>query len=353
MRITTPLLVALCVTFATAAEAQLAPSSAPCPAYKSPEVQAHIQKAYDLSAGLPPDLIRGLFVVPRAAGLCAPAMVPPYAIDQSPAEPVKVFDQLYYFGSKFVGAWALTTSAGIILFDTMNNTGDAQDIIEPGMRKLGLKPEDIKYIVITHGHFDHWGGAKYLQDKYHPRILMGGPDWDLATAPPPASMSTHYPAPPTKDMVIADGQKLTLGDTTVDLYLAPGHTPGSMAAIFHVTDHGAPHVVSMMGGMGIPPHLDPDTNTPKRDEGLKVYLNSVSRVKQNGIAAGADVVISTHPIFDGTITNTPKIEARKAGDPNPWVLGKDGFARFMDANYEIAKTIEAMIKERAAAKASN
>lgn len=340
---------------APASAQRLAPSAAACPEYKSAEVQTHIQNAYRIAGkDIPPDLIRGLFIVPRTAGLCAPAMVPPYAVNSDPAEPVKVFDQLYYFGDNFVGSWALTTTDGIILFDAMNNTGDVQKIVEPGMAKLGLKPETIKYIVITHGHGDHWGGAKYFQDKYKARVLMGGADWALAAAAPsPDASRPDRPIPPAKDLEITDGQKLTLGGTTVNLYLAPGHTPGSMAAIIPVTDNGTPHVLSLAGGMGIPPQLDPDTSTPKKSEGLKVYLSSVQKVKKNGQDAGADGAISTHPIFDGTIPNTAKIKNRKPGDPNPWILGKEGFARFMDVNFEVAKTIEAMINERAAAKVSN
>ena len=69
----------------------------------------------------------------------------------------------------------MNTSDGIILFDTLNNTEEAQRIIEGGMKTMGLDPTRIKYIVIMHGHADHFGGAKYLQDKSHPRVLMGLP----------------------------------------------------------------------------------------------------------------------------------------------------------------------------------
>ena len=213
------------------------------------------------------------------------------------------------------------------------------------MAKLGLNPADIKYIVITHGHLDHWGGAKYLQDKYHPHILMGPGDWDLVAAAPSTG-----PAPPAKDMVIGEGQKLTLGNTTITFTLTPGHTPGSWAALIPVTDNGTPHMLALSSGMGIPPHFKPDDHTPKRDAGIEVYLDSVQKIKKFGMGAGADGAISTHPIFDGTIPNTAKVKTRKPGDPNPWILGKDGFARFMDVNYEVAKTVEAMLNERAAAK---
>src|ERR1700722_438630 len=67
-------------------------------------------------------------------------------------EPVKVFDQLYLVGQNWVSSWALTTSQGIIILDTEDNPAEAKEIIEGGLVKLGLDPNQIKYIVITHEH---------------------------------------------------------------------------------------------------------------------------------------------------------------------------------------------------------
>src|SRR5689334_18685533 len=95
------------------------------------------------------------------------------------APPTKVFDQLYYLGTDIVASWAYVTSAGIIQIDSLDNPEEAQQVIIGGYKKLGLDPAQMKYLVLTHGHDDHYGGAKYLQDTYHPRLLMGAPDWDM------------------------------------------------------------------------------------------------------------------------------------------------------------------------------
>ena len=84
--------------------------------------------------------------LPRRFGLCAPDGVGPSpSMDMTPVEPGKVFDNLYYIGAKYLGAFALTTKDGIFLIDTMNSTDDVKNTIEPGFKKLGLKMEDIKY----------------------------------------------------------------------------------------------------------------------------------------------------------------------------------------------------------------
>ena len=116
--------------------------------------------------------------------LCnAPAPAPP-AAQRAPersqwhAEPVKVFDNLYFVGQTEYSAWAVTTSAGIILIDTIFDYS-VEDEVVGGLKKLGLDPATIKYAIVSHGHADHSGGAKYLQDRFGARVILSAADWDL------------------------------------------------------------------------------------------------------------------------------------------------------------------------------
>src|SRR5436190_6442383 len=111
----------------------------------------------------------------RAANAGKPRAIP--ARDTWYAEPAKVFDNVYFVGTKIHNAWAIKTSAGIILLDTMYNYAAEAEIIG-GLKKLGLDPATIKYVIVSHGHGDHDEGAKMLQDRYGARIIMGAPDWD-------------------------------------------------------------------------------------------------------------------------------------------------------------------------------
>ena len=68
-------------------------------------------------------------------GAAAPRANPPAS--EWHAEPVKVFDNLYFLGSKPVSAWAVTTSEGIILIDTLYDYSVEDEIVN-GLKKFGL-----------------------------------------------------------------------------------------------------------------------------------------------------------------------------------------------------------------------
>jgi metallo-beta-lactamase class B len=336
----------LCAGSAFAGAAQqgkspLSPSTAPCPVY-SPKVEQQIDKAYQLIGdNLPADLVSSLFIIPRMAGLCAPARVPQYKMDRSLYGPARAFDQLSYIGNGFVGVWVLETSGGIILFDTMNSGDEARDVIEPRLRKLGLDPKNIRYIIITHGHGDHAGGAKYFQDHYGSVVLIGRADEALVRAPHAAGLPGYPPlVAPARLQPIDDGMVLKLGDTAVALYVTPGHTPGSIAAVFPVTDKGQPHEVALFGGYGLPTHLDMKNGQP----GLLAFEDSVRRFRDIGEAVGVDSAISTHPIFEGTLENI-KLISRGEPAKSPWIMGRGNWVRYMDAMLEVSKTVETMERE--------
>src|SRR5258705_10642895 len=171
-------------------------------------------------------------------------------------EPAKVFDNLYFVGTKFQSAWALTTSDGIILIRTLYEYA-SEEAIAGGLKKLGLDPANVKYVIISHAHGDHIGGAKLMQDRFHSRIVMGAPDWEAVE-----KSANQYPnGKPNRDIVGADGQIITLGDTSVSLVFTPGHTPGTLSMIFQVKDNGRQLTVAYSGGTAFnfandAPHFD-------------------------------------------------------------------------------------------------
>ena len=165
-------------------------------------------------------------------------------------EPTQVFDNMYYIGMSSQNTWAITTSEGIILLDTLNSADEARDVIVPSLQKAGLDPADIKYIVIGHGHpgqSDHTGGALYLQQTYGAKVMMHPLD---AAQVLPNQRPDRPLATPDADAI--PGETLTLGDTTVTFVHIPGHTPGSLGVIVPVTYNGTPHTVMTFAATQMP-----------------------------------------------------------------------------------------------------
>lgn len=237
------------------------------------------------------------------------------------AEPQKVFDNLYFVGTKVHGSWAVTTSEGIIVIDTLYDYATEPEIAG-GLRKLGLDPAQIQYVVVSHGHGDHDGGAKFLQDQFHPHLLLSAADWDLA------ERDTRNPVP-RRDLVVTDGEKLTLGDTTITLYVTPGHTAGTISTLVPVKDGGRAHLAAEWGGTAI----SPTTPIPM----LQAYVRSAERFRDLALGGGADVLITNHTAFDSALAKLDALRQRKPGEPNPYIVGKDTVRRYLTVAEECGK----------------
>src|SRR5262245_8937552 len=92
-------------------------------------------------------------------------------------EPFKVFDNLYYVGPGYVSVWLLTTPDGNILFDTAQEP--YVDYVIANIRKVGVDPKSIRYIILSHGHLDHFGGAAKIQEASGARVMAAEEDWKL------------------------------------------------------------------------------------------------------------------------------------------------------------------------------
>jgi metallo-beta-lactamase class B len=226
-------------------------------------------------------------------------------------EPLKVFDNLYYVGEREYSAWAVTTPAGIIIIDPIYDYSVEEQVVG-GLKKLGLDPSQIKYVVVSHAHRDHAGGAWYLQERFGARVLLTAPDWEMLER-----NKQNWPKP-KRDMVVTDGQQLTLGGTTLTFVHTFGHTPGTMSTIVPVTDRGQRHVAALWGGTGFN-----FTITPERPAShwFDAYIASARRFREAAAKAGADVFLSNHPSWDGSNDKMTRLTARAAADPHPYVIG--------------------------------
>src|SRR5437899_12191085 len=141
-------------------------------------------------------------------------------------EPFKVFDNLYYVGPGYVSVWLLTTPQGNILFDTAQEP--YVDFVINNIRKVGVDPKSIRYIVLSHGHLDHFGGAAKIQEASGARVVAVEEDWKMIedVGSRQGRGGTPPPRAPKKDMVVKEGDTLNLGGQALKFHQTPGHTPG-------------------------------------------------------------------------------------------------------------------------------
>jgi metallo-beta-lactamase class B len=299
----------------------------------SPEVTEHVEKAKKIAGSEWAPEAKFFCLAPRANSPNDPLI-----------EPTKIFDNVYAIGRSGTLVFAITTSEGIILIDS-GYANEVETVLLAGMKKLGLDPASIKYVIVTHGHGDHFGGAAYLQDHYSAHVYLSQPDWDLMLnppAPPAGSKQGKGPAPPPlatpkKDLVAVEGQPIALGGEKVMPVLIPGHTPGSMGLIFDVIDGGKHHVAGIFGGTILTPGRIPD-------EGLQQYLHSIDHFKAIAKQSKVDVELQNHPLYDGLEQKLAALHDHKPGAPNPFVVGQANYGKFLDI---MAECIRAEVARRA------
>jgi metallo-beta-lactamase class B len=237
-------------------------------------------------------------------------------LDMTPMEPTRLFDNFYYVGTRSVGAFIIYTKDGLIMIDTGWGGPDCIQFTND-MKKLGLNPDKIKLILISHEHLDHYGGVPYLKKNVCPdaKVAMSMIAWNYLQARPTGLPGGPYsnPRPQSIDMFLTDGQKITLGNIVVRIVATPGHTQGCVSFIVPVTDNGIPHMVGIMGGVVLSPDWDK----------AYLYKASIEYFQQFTREAKCDVGLVVH--FWGYEAELNAIRARKPGEANPLVIGTKKF----------------------------
>ncbi len=239
----------------------------------------------------------------------------PPAKDTWYAEPAKVADNFYFIGTKIHSAWAIVGSDGIIVLEALFDYA-AQDEVIDGMKKLGLDNRKVKYIIISHAHADHDGGARLLQDAMPgAHLVYGAEDWDSVD-----KAANHAGGKPKHDTVATDGMKFSVGDTSLQIVTMPGHTPGTLSFLFEVKDNGKPLRVAYIGGTAIPFNGDPAY--------YDGYLTSSRKMARAAADFAATALISNHTEFDNAYFKAHTAANRKPGEANPFDVGKVAVARY-------------------------
>lgn len=260
---------------------------------------------------------------------------------ESYMEPFKIADNLYFVGCYAASSHLITTTDGLILIDT----GYPQNLylVIDAIYKLGFNPYDIKYIIHSHGHYDHLGGTKALAELTGAKTFIGVDDADYANGKLDLTwakeLGYEYHEAFEPDVLMYDGDIIRLGDVEIEVLSTPGHTPGTMSFFFDVTYEGKTYRAGMHGGVG--------TNSMMTDflerYGLSTdcrqkFYDGLERLKQQKV----DIFIGNHVWNNAT---RDKYERMKAGEANPFINSNEwvGFLDRCRANLEkqLAKESEA------------
>ena len=282
---------------------------------------------------LPPSRSEDLRDIP-APYVTDPGTAPPRASWY--ADPGKVFDNLYFVGGKVHSAWALTTREGIILLDTIYPY-NSEELIIGGMKKVGLDPKNIKYVLISHAHQDHIGGAEMIQRRYGSRVVMSEPDWALVEKLP----NRFKTMAPKRDVVATDGMKLTLGESTVNIWFTPGHTDGTISFTFQVLDRGRPVNVVYSGGTALVYEWDQREWSIKN---LQTYIESQRHLAAKAKEAGATVLLSNHSEFDEAWKKNLMLAGRGDG-PHPYEIGAGQVQRYFRVTENCARATQLKLEQ--------
>jgi metallo-beta-lactamase class B len=253
--------------------------------------------------------------------LCGPDPDPGNAAESAVMKPTQLFDNLYAFGRSKAVVYALTTDEGIILIDA-GYPDQVESVLAPGLRELGLNADDIRYVIVAHGHRDHYGGSRHLQQQHGASVVLSAADWEFMDQYRTDSADDVLGQPPERDVIAEEGVPIVLGDTAVTPVMVPGHTPGSLGLIFTVRDGDEEHVAGLFGGTIL-------ISSRISDEGLQQYLSSIEHYAAVARDMGVDVEIQNHPIIDNMDQKLQQLESRAAGAPHPFVVGNDEYQNFL------------------------
>ncbi|CAM2880488.1 MBL fold metallo-hydrolase [Vibrio neptunius] len=248
---------------------------------------------------------------------------PKMSVENGYVEPFKMFDNVYYIGDKWVSSYAIETSSGLVIIDTLDFPYSKW--IPENLRKLGLGDKTVSHIIVTHGHSDHVGGAEFLQSTYNAKVIMTKKGLELTKKQSQKSQGENKFLPPRVFKFAEDESEVLLGNTKFKFYITPGHTEGDLSIDFLVEDDGKAYRAFVVGGHGI---------NFQNPELVRQYFTSMKRVKQ--IAKSSPMVtvnLSNHPHKNNLFSNRDRMREGSASNP---FINQDNFFNFIDQQVKLA-----------------
>ena len=247
---------------------------------------------------------------------------PPHACDDCPVwnkprEPFKVYGNTYYVGTQGLSALLVTSDAGHVLLDA--GLTQSAPLILDNIRRLGFRPEDIKWILVSHGHFDHAGGVNAIQRytgataaasvKTAEALYRGE---NTPDDPQFAFGKAFNGFPPVRKLNgLADLGYVQIGDDVIVAHVIRGHSPGSTAYTWKSCENGK--CLNIVYADSLTPVSAPGFKYGK--QGLDTFRFGIQRVAD----LPCDIVLSPHPQFTQVDQKLKRRAELKAGEPDPFI----------------------------------
>ena len=248
-------------------------------------------------------------------------------------KPFRIFGNLYFVGTVPASTHLIDTGEGLILIDT----GYQQSLylVLNGVWELGFSPYEIRWLLHTHGHIDHFGATRALVELTGAKTFIGKPDRGAADGSRDLSyareLGMEFRETFTPDVLLEDGDEMRLGNVVIRAVATPGHTEGAMSYFFDVTDGRETFRAALHGGMG--------TNSLEKEYleryGLPLslrddYRRSMLRLSEEK----ADIFLGNHLGHNHTLEKREKLLAgdRHAFvDPEEWKAFNLWCVEYLDA----------------------
>lgn len=223
-----------------------------------------------------------------------------------PVEPFKIADNTWYIGTEGLAALLIKTDKGAILID--GGLPNAAKMLIKSMKKLGVKPNDLKWILYTHAHYDHAGPLAEIKRTTKALIASSAESATLSSRGDKDDIhyGDKYPFEPFKtDRFVMDGEEIELGNVKVKVHFTPAHTPGSLSFTWTDKLDGKDINIAYVDSLSAPGYKL--INNPRYPTIVDDYRKGFAKVR----TLPCDLLITPHPEASGwTLMDATKPHAQ-------------------------------------------